>query len=96
MARRSERYDSALAAVRDAIDRHDPEGLLGIGAPPDEYEPEARDLVRLVLSVPLVTSPEVEQVWRRWFGEHHRLTDGSLDSLTAQLLALQAQFSTST
>ena len=31
--------------ARTAVNREDPVGLLGMGAPEDEYDPEVRDLV---------------------------------------------------
>ncbi|MFI7106768.1 hypothetical protein ACIBK9_10710 [Nonomuraea sp. NPDC050227] len=40
--------DQVAAAVRVLINQYDPEGLLGMGAPEDEYDPEVRDLTALV------------------------------------------------
>jgi hypothetical protein len=56
-----------VAAARAVLDRHDPEGLLVTGAPGDEYEPEARDLVMLIVGTRPPTPEAVQAVWRRWF-----------------------------
>ena len=53
--------------VRRVVDEADPEGLLELGAPPDEYDPEIDDLTRLVVSG-RVTVESVLAVWERWFG----------------------------
>jgi hypothetical protein len=50
-----------LAAIKEAIDELDPEGLLASGSPSDEYLPEALDFVACVqaghsLTVDLVKS----------------------------------------
>ncbi|WP_152970277.1 hypothetical protein [Frigoribacterium sp. RIT-PI-h] len=39
------------------------------GAPSDEYEMEAVDLVRILLKAGAVTTLDVEAVWMRWFSE---------------------------
>ena len=35
------RHDAYLAAIREALNRHDPIGLIEMGCPQDEYDPEA-------------------------------------------------------
>jgi hypothetical protein len=35
------------------VNREDPVGLLGIGAPEDEYEPEIRDLIKWRSAMPI-------------------------------------------
>jgi hypothetical protein len=85
VARRSARYDSALAAVKKVVDEHDPVGLLEIGAPSDEYDPEIADLVRLVLGPNRPTEESVSDVWRRWFGEDHGIGHAALADALARL-----------
>lgn len=87
--------------VLELISRADPEGLLGIGAPPDEYEPEARTIyARLpkAQSVPDVRRI-IEEEFQRWFGtaygehgavsidEDYRISnpDTDLDALAAAI-----------
>jgi hypothetical protein len=92
VARRSQPYDEATIAVRELVGRHDPEGLLALGAPTDEYVPEVSDLVRLVLAEPTATRSEVDQIWRRWFGDAHPLSESKLTAFTDDLRALQLRF----
>ena len=53
-------------AARIVVNREDPVGLLGMGAPEDEYDPEVRDLVKWREAV---TADQVHAVFSRWFGE---------------------------
>jgi hypothetical protein len=52
-------------AVRAVVNREDPIGLLVIGAPADEYDPEVRDLIKWRQAV---TAKDVSAVFLRWFG----------------------------
>ncbi|MEV3981992.1 hypothetical protein [Nonomuraea sp. NPDC049758] len=61
--------DQTAAAVRVLINQYDPEGLSGMGAPEDEYDPEVRDLTALVRGEEEVTAEAVGAVWNRWFNE---------------------------
>ena len=54
-----------LAAVRAVVNEQDPIGLLELGAPEDEYDPEVGDLAEL--AVPM-NSQDVIDVFLRWFG----------------------------
>jgi len=60
-------------AVRAVINNEDPVGLIAMGAPDDEYDPEIEDLITWREPV----SPEaVVEVFLRWFGsEAGDLTD---------------------
>ena len=53
-------------AARMVVNREDPVGLLGLGAPEDEYDPEVRELVKWRKAV---TAEQVGTVLLRWFGE---------------------------
>jgi hypothetical protein len=67
---------SALrSALRAVIDRRDPEGLLALGAPSDEYDPEAADLARLRSGGGPFTPTTVAEVWERWFGPRSGFVD---------------------
>lgn len=57
------------AAVRVLINQYDPEGLLGAGAPEDEYDSEVHDLTALVCGEEEITAEAVGAVWNRWFNE---------------------------
>lgn len=60
------------ADVQAAVDAEDPEGLLKMGAPLDEYDPEVGDLVRLVRDKS-VTPARILEIWERWFGPNSNL-----------------------
>lgn len=91
---RGKAYREALAAVREVINRIDPIGLIEMGAPEDEYDPEAADLVRLVMRSDAFGEAEVDAVWRRWFGDDYATASnaGSLSDQTRELHRLQEQF----
>ncbi|MBB2914388.1 hypothetical protein FHS43_005700 [Streptosporangium becharense] len=61
--------DQVAAAVRVLINRYDPEGLLGMGAPEDEYDSEVGDLTALVRGEEEITADAVCAVWNRWFDD---------------------------
>lgn len=55
-------------AVRDILNRHDPEGLLELGAPEEEYDPEAEEIAGRLRGGQPVTPHVLVEVWERWFG----------------------------
>ncbi len=76
----------ARAHVRRVVNAADPEGLLDLGAPADEYDPEVEDLTRLVQHGD-VTTKSVQNIWERWFGSGNALqrNPALLEHLTQQL-----------
>lgn len=93
VATRSNRYKEAFAATTEVVNRHDPIGLIEIGAPDDEYDPEVGDLVRMVLRNDPIEESDVEGVWIRWFGDTYRMGgSNSLAAMTRDLRGLQARF----
>jgi hypothetical protein len=65
------RYQSLVAAVERAINEADPIGLLGIGAPTDEYAPEIRTVLPRLGTVQClddVTNVLYEE-FVRWFDD---------------------------
>jgi hypothetical protein len=87
-----QRYREAFAEVRRVVNDVDPERLLAMGAPADEYDPEVGDLVRLVFRDALPTEDEVTAVWGRWFGDHSTLTSTEVAVVTDVLRVLHAQY----
>ena len=73
--------------AREVINREDPIGLLALGAPEDEYDPEVRDL----MSRPTpVTRARVREVFLMWFGEDTgRLPGPVVERIADQLDALR-------
>jgi|GEM_PF-5222484 hypothetical protein len=77
--------------VIGVLNRFDPMGLEPgqqgeFAAPWSEYEPEARDLAKLLHASGTVTPAEVDEVWTRWFG----FPTGAAEELAADLCALVA------
>lgn len=66
----STRDDTRLReAVTGCLNRHDLLGVLDLGAPADEYDPEMEDFVRLVSAGETITAEVVAGVWHKWFGD---------------------------
>ncbi len=53
--------------VKAAVDELDPEGLLAMGAPRDEYDPEIADFVAQIARGEPMTAESVTSTWERWF-----------------------------
>jgi hypothetical protein len=86
-------YAAAFADVRAVVNDLDPIGLLGMGAPEDEYDPEVRNLVRLVLRAEPFEEDDVDAVWRRWFGDDYSMAGtAALAAQTEALRTLQRRF----
>jgi hypothetical protein len=64
------RYEALVAAVKVALDSADPIGLLEIGAPADEYEPEVGTIVPRVAKAADATEVHriIHEEFGRWFG----------------------------
>lgn len=78
-----------VSAVLRVIGEHDPEGLLDIGAPADEYMPEAAHFARLMSENHTMTAALVTEVWTHWFGSGSQLVTAAsaqeLEQLATQL-----------
>lgn len=57
--------------VKSVIDEWDPIGLLDLGCPQDEYDPEIREIVALLPHVKLADelALKIRQVFIKWFEE---------------------------
>lgn len=58
--------------VKSIIDEWDPIGLLDLGCPEDEYDPEIREIVALLPRVKSVDelALKIRQVFIKWFEEY--------------------------
>lgn len=83
-----------FGAVLQVLSGEDPEGLLAIGAPSDEYALEADALARLLRDGP-VTAEVLVEVWERFFGPGsgyaRRTPRPQVDKLAAELNALRQE-----
>ena len=86
-----------FAQVLEVVNYYDPENLLAIGAPADEYECEVHDLSVRIRSGEPMTSDVVRTVWERWFGPGSclsaRMIDDDLEEFASRLDAVRRQFS---
>jgi hypothetical protein len=82
-----------FTAVLDVLSRQDPEELLAIGAPADEYEPEANDFAQRLRDGQQITGDVVVEVWERWLGPDSEYVRGAaagdVDALATILDALR-------
>ena len=87
-----ERWVQLGSAVGEVVNRMDPEGLLDMGAPRDEYSPEIDSLTSLAVRDDL-TEQSVLAVRVRASGPGSCLSrhPESLTALTQQLLALRGE-----
>jgi hypothetical protein len=65
------RYQALVAAVERAINEADPIGLLGAGAPADEYGPEIGTILPRIKNAqrPGDVTDVLHEEFLRWFGE---------------------------
>jgi hypothetical protein len=80
-----------LPRVRELVDVVDPEGLLAVGAPGDEYGSESDTLTSLVVRGQ-ISEAAVLEVWERAFGPSSGLSQRPevLALMTGRLLDLRA------
>lgn len=66
--------------IREIINKHDPIGLIAIGSPEDEYDPEVKTIVYQLKDVHTVKQIQdlVHQEFMRWFDE--TLVEGAYDT----------------
>ena len=85
-------WEQLGAAVGQVVNQLDPEGLLHMGAPPDEYSSEIDSLTSLAVRGDL-TEQSVLTLWERAFGPGSYLSQRPelLTSLTEQLLAVREE-----
>jgi hypothetical protein len=68
-----ERAQLLVADISQVLAEYDSEGLIRIGAPADEYEPEARELARVAMAGSPITVDVLADLFHRWFGPAARL-----------------------
>lgn len=78
-------YDEVKAQVKILVDQADPEGLLGMGCPPDEYDDAVAELTRHVLKNEPVDQSAIEQ----WFGRVYGAASVGADALVDDLERLR-------
>lgn len=76
------------AAVQGVVNELDPEGLLRMGAPLDEYDSEINDFVTAITDDIPITEGHVRHIWDRWFGPARR-DRPRLSDLSVRLASIQ-------
>jgi hypothetical protein len=77
-----------VLAVCELMTRYDPRGLIEIGAPRDEYEPEAVDIAALLLATGTITLDQFMTIWHHWFGDHPSDRPSDAAEIVAELQTL--------
>lgn len=67
--KRSGKQDKRLAIVIGVLNTFDPEGLLKMGAPKDEYTSEAKSILEAIDAGKELDAELVRSIWAKWFGE---------------------------
>jgi hypothetical protein len=80
-------YDEVKARVKALVDQADPEGLLAMGAPPDEYDDAVGEMTRHALKDQPVERRAVE----RWFSTVHGVAPAGTDDLVTELETLRQE-----
>jgi hypothetical protein len=62
-------YARLREAVTACLNSHDLLGVLDLGAPADEYDPEMEDIAQLLAAGEPITPGVVAGVWHKWFGD---------------------------
>lgn len=88
-------YDHLHAAITETVNVHDLLGVLDLGAPAGEYDPEMEDFARLVAGGTTITPEVVANVWHKWFGDpadDPGPPTSCMAALAADLLAVQQTY----
>jgi hypothetical protein len=82
-------YEEVASRVKALVDQADPEGLLAMGVPSDEYDDAVAELTRRVLK------RELDQgAIKRWFDSYYGETPIGAQALVRQLEELAAEVRT--
>jgi hypothetical protein len=80
-------YSETWEEVKRAVDEADPEGLLALGSPGDEYEDAVAHLTRCVLKGEGVD----ERTIAAWFADNYGMEPGRISTLVSELRGIGAQ-----
>lgn len=78
------------AAVTERLNAHDLLGVLELGAPTDEYDPEMEDFARHIAEGEAITPEVVAAVWHKWFGDNSEEPEPPTAGMAALAADLQA------
>lgn len=84
-------YARLREAVTACLNSHDLLGVLDLGAPADEYDPEMEDFVQLLAAREPITPEVVAVGWHKWFGDPSEQAEpptAEMEALASDLQAL--------
>jgi hypothetical protein len=79
------RLNSTVTAILNA---HDLLGVLDLGAPETEYDPEMEDFAALITAGTAITPEVVARVWHKWFGDSFGNVEGDPEPPSSAMAAL--------
>lgn len=88
------RHDEYLAAIREALNRHDPIGLIDMGCPETEYDLERNDVADALQNCLSERAVQVvvHSIFRRWFDNRLAGPLSAYAPLAAELFRIRRQF----
>jgi hypothetical protein len=86
-------YERAFAVVTRVVHEWDPYGLIEVGAPSDEFDPEVRDIIPRLAEIrsPLDASELLSEVFGRWFGPEDFPLSSCMEAGQALYLSLRKE-----
>jgi len=92
--RMKERFGTLYSGVRAIVNRHDPVGLIRIGAPDDEYDAEIGTILPRLQGA--MSSEDVQQIvyeeFRRWFDSSARWSAAEYEVMAREIWELWQQY----
>jgi hypothetical protein len=83
-------YARLRSAITESLNAHDLLGVMDLGAPEDEYDPEVEDFAALIAAGATITPDVVATVWHKWFGDSAGNASGEVETPTLAMHALAA------
>ncbi len=86
-----EEYRRLHSALREIVNKEDPIGLIGMGAPADEYDPEISAILPKIKECKSVESLQtmIHAVFVKWFDKETASPRGRYRSIAEQVFALK-------
>jgi hypothetical protein len=81
-------YARLRTAITERLNAHDLLGVMDLGAPDTEYDPEMEDFAALITAGTSITPEVVATVWHKWFGDSFGDSTGEPEPATPTMAAL--------
>lgn len=83
-------YARLRNAITERLNAHDLAGVLDLGAPDTEYDPEMEDFAALITAGGPISPEVIATVWHKWSGEPSDERDAPTSGMEALATDLQA------